>query len=140
MNQEFIKKFVAELDCELYEAELAIERTKFECERLSECVNDPKSDAIKLYEWDSNRIRTDLVFDYVVKVDKKIAAIALLFNDFRECLKKNGEEDKENTETNESKKKVYDMINRLDSAESLRRVYELAQYLYLREDTENGKE
>lgn len=32
------------------------------------------------------------------------------------------------------------MINRLDSPESLQRVYKLAQYLYLREDAENGKE
>lgn len=55
-------------------------------------------------------------------------------------LKKNGEENKENTKTNESRQKIYDMINRLHSPESLQRVYKLAQYLYLREEVENDKE
>lgn len=76
MNQEFVKKFVTEMDCELCVMESAAEK----------------------------------------------------------CLEKNGEEDQENTKTNESKKKIYDMINRLDSPESLQRVYKLAQYLYLREE------
>lgn len=87
-----LKKIMTEMDCELCEAELAIERTKFVCGRLSEGVNDPKSDALKLYEWDSNRIRTDIVLDYVIKVDEKIAAMALLFNDLYECLGKDNEE------------------------------------------------
>lgn len=76
-----MKKELMAMDTELTKAELAVEKGRLMSTTLFEELNDAGTDYYKLNSWDANRIRSDIVLDYIVRADEALKAV-------REQLKK----------------------------------------------------
>lgn len=82
-----MKKLI-DMDSLLIETETAAEKGRFQAAELYQQLSDACDDAYKAYSWNANRIRSDIVFDYAIKVEEKLAelrkAFDELFNQIRE--------------------------------------------------------
>lgn len=69
-NLKSIKKTLIDADDNLSEAEIAIEKCKFQGTQM--CDDFTIATSRKSCDWDKYRIMTDILLDYVAKVEEKI--------------------------------------------------------------------
>ena len=89
-NLKSIEKILFDMDSNLTSAECAIEKGKFQSIRLYDDFSTEKTEFQKIYSWESSRIMSEILLDYIVETEKKLSAVRECFNALWEMKKKKG--------------------------------------------------
>lgn len=89
-NLKSIEKILFDMDSNLTSAECAIEKGKFQSIRLYDDFSTEKTEFQKMYSWESCRIMSEILLDYIVETEKKLSAVRECFNALWEMKKKKG--------------------------------------------------
>ena len=120
-----MKKELIDMDSELMKAELAVEKGRLMSTELFEKLNDAGADYYKLNSWDVNRIRSDIVMDYIVLADEALKAVREQYNKLFEEQREAAENSapSENSEALTYRATIIQLLDKLGDVESLRKAY-----------------
>lgn len=82
----YMKKLI-DIDNVLISAEAVAEKGRFLSGELYQRLSDPHDDACKLYEWDGVVMRSDIVLDYAIIIEEKLAELRHTFDELFEQMK-----------------------------------------------------
>lgn len=112
-------KELFDLDTALSNAELAMEKLRFEsCALVSE-LDEEQADYEKLSRWDSNRIRADIILDYAIQTGEKLKIAAENSNKLFDKLRKERDLPAGNAQAAAYKERINAAVQNMDDVKVL---------------------
>lgn len=79
-NLKSITKILMDVDDNLCATEIAAEKSRFQSTQLCEGFSTQVTEHQKIYEWDRCRITSEILFDYVLEIEKRLKTIRKSYN------------------------------------------------------------